>query len=271
MKKLLKMLLCMLCAINVLNVTSAFAESDNEQNYSVEEIIIDMIVDKNNIDEIAEEYDIPLEVQQSIIDMYEKNPSSIVTISNIDNRGSRAASGAWGPIRSYGKYQMRDWIVSGTASTGSKRVKSGINTSKFADKIGFVVAGYYLDAMYPFATIVLSVLDAFNVGNQYTADGSDKLDVSIKITTKEKFTYVVLGNQKMLGAKSYYTVLNEGAWTFYSESKAKHYQKIVTYNKVYTTSTYAFPDGRASTSFGSGGYIDEPPTVKMGEAIFYLY
>ncbi|MPM90800.1 hypothetical protein SDC9_137922 [bioreactor metagenome] len=109
------------------------------------------------------------------------------------------------------------------------------------------------------------------MGNTYTTSSEDKLDVSIKTTAIEKFTYVVIAGRKMLGTKSYYSTLNEAAWTFYSKKMQRHFQKITTYNKNYATSSYMFPDQKAITSFGNGGYIDQPPSIKIGIATFDLY
>lgn len=271
MKKILKMLLCMLCTFNMLTVTNVFAESDSNVNDDkLNEVVINLMVDKDNIQIISEDYDMPIEVQQRIEAIYNENPNAIVTVSNVDVTLKNIRANYWTPIRTYGKYQLQDWIISNTGNSDAITVKKGVTTSDFIDKIGFALSGILLDGIYPFGSAI-SILQAFNVGNTYTTSSEDKLVGIFSTTAIEKFTYVVIAGRKMLGAKSYYTTLLNCAWTFSEGKTGKHYQKVVNYNKNYATSTYRSPDPRAVTSFGNGGYIDEPPYIKIGNATLMLY
>lgn len=271
MKKFCKLILSLACCMSLFNVSNVFAESDsNENSERINDVVIDLMVDKNNVEILSEEYDIPLEVQQRIEEIYVENPDAIVTVSNVDVTSRKTRASYWTPTRTYGKYRLQDWIISNTGSSNPITVKNGVTTSDFIDKIGFALSGILLDGIYPFGTAI-SILQAFNVGNTYTTSSEDKLVGIFSTTAIEKFTYVIIAGRKMLGAKSYYATLLSCAWTFSEGKTGKHYQKVVNYNKNYATSTYRVPDPRAVTSFGNGGYIDEPPYIKIGNATLMLY
>lgn len=266
------------------DISDKLKKSINSKAYSEVESVgttnkaINIKVSPNNLSRLAEQYDIPAEVRESVKRIHKKYPKATVTISSSANTNARsselttASSSSWGSFRTKKGYKLRDWTVKSQNAFEMSTIKKGKKAGDFIAAMIIYFLGQVCDKIQPYSSVgVTAAQFVFGSDSTYTAKSGDKLQAAPAFTSKEKFTYVYIGDQYFLGTKSYYTKLETISWYLYSSAKHKQKMKKRTYNKVYYSANYKSPDNKALIYYRDGGYIDQPPTLEIGNARFLLY
>ena len=235
------------------------------------------------------ENDIPKEVKERIAEIKRNNPKAIISISCTDGSdvepsdsnngiGLQSTDSSWGKYRTYKKMKMRDWIVTTKNAHAMESIAEGKKNQKFFKAIpptvvyvGATVAGKVKPEIGTCVGIIQYLLKMNNVlSNTYSARAGDKLMAAPMYTTKEKFTYVYVGNQAYLGTKSYYSKIDSISWYFYYSKYHKQCNYKTSAPKTVYSENYKNPDPKALIYYGSGGYIDGVPAIKINSYKFLL-
>lgn len=246
------------------NVSISYAEE--KENY-----VTAFQVDENNLDSKAQTYNMPDEVKDYIEKILSEDKNAEITVYSPDASNARASSGTWSSTRSYNGYTLKDWNVHNATSTGMRDIKKGSSSYKFADSLAIYCRGSFLDSVIPFGSAGLT-LAQFIFGNSttiYTGSG-DKASAAVKFTSDTKFTYVNVRGNYQLGARTSKAKLESITWYYYDDKTHKENSGTKAYNKTYTSSSYSFPDAKAISGTGIGGYLESPMSIKIGDFIFVL-
>ena len=115
-------------------------------------------------------------------------------------------------------------------------------------------------------------LAQFILGNSSTvvAKSGDKASAAPRYTSDTKFTYVKVGVDYLLGARTHKALLQDITWYYYSDSLHNTYQGKYIYNKTFKTPSYNSPDAKAITGTGIGGILESEIKVCLGSEDFVL-
>lgn len=229
-------------------------------------------VDKETLDSMVQIYNIPTEVAEYISGIFVENKNAEITVYSPDSVISTfGSSGSWSSTRTYGGYTLKDWNVHVTNSFNYTPVRTGSTSASFASTLAVYVAGSLADQVIPFGSAGITLIQFISgSGTTVYAKSGDKAEAAPTYTSDAKFTYVNIGGDYQLGARTYKAKLEYILWRYYSDSSHKNYQKTYNYNKTYTTSSYNNPDSKAISGVGIGGYLEGPISIKIGDKDFVL-
>ncbi len=250
-----------ICFSNVI-----ISHAGEEENY-----ITAFQVDEEDLDMKAQKYNMPEEVKDYIEKILSEDKNAEITVYSPDILSTRASSSSWSNTRSYNGYTLKDWNVHNETSTGMKDIRKGTLANKFADSLAVYCSGAFLDSVVPFGSAGLT-LAQFIFGNNTTiyAGSGDKASAAVKFTSDTKFTYVNVGGNYQLGARTSKAKLENITWYFYYDKTHKENSGSKVYNKTYTSSSYNFPDAKAISGTGIGGYLESPMSIRIGDFTFVL-
>lgn len=263
MRKKMKQIIVAMMLIT-LNVNLPFvsnAESGSETGMRVS------VSNYETLENASENYYIPKEVLEYVQTAMEENENSTVNIY-IPETNARGYNSYWANTRTYKGYRLRDWIVEIENSTGFVNVRKGKTSHLFAEEIVVKCSEGIIDKFAPFTTSLLSIVNALNVV-KYPQAG-DKTQADIEYTAKTKFTYVTIGGEELLGARTQSSTLETIEWYYYYFQTDGKYKNIVTYNKTFNTPSYSNPDQKAISGTGIGGWLEGEITYKVGDYSFAL-
>lgn len=218
------------------------------------------------------EPNIPKEVQEAVTKIRSKYPNATISVSNTEvGPKTRGSSSSWGAYRTYKKHKIRDWIITTTASYPLTTIKNNSTASYFIENCLWIAAGTAVGSFNTYLGAGVSAIQAIASRQKNPSpSGSDILQVAPTFTCKEKFTYVYIGKEYFLGTKSYYSRINTMSWRLYLANSHKNYYKEISYNKQFKTPSYDAPDSKAIIYYGSSGYLETPPSLKIGNITFAL-
>lgn len=216
---------------------------------------------------------IPKEVQEAITKIRAKYPNATISVSNTElGPKTRGSDSSWGAYRTYKKHKIRDWIITTTASYPLTTIKNNDTASYFRENSLWIAAGTAAGYFNTYLGAGVSAIQAIaSMQKNPSPSGSDILQVAPTFTCKEKFTYVYIGKEYFLGTKSYYSRINTMSWRLYLANLHRNYYKEISYNKQFKTPSYDAPDSKAIIYYGSSGYLETPPSLKIGNITFKLY
>lgn len=253
-------------------VTIAYAADDNASDIQNTNYSMVFEVEKDSLDNVAEEYNIPKEVSKYIADVFSENKEAKVTVYSPESKISMfGSSGSWSNTRTYKGYTLKDWNVHVTNSFGMVDIKTGSLSAKFANELLIYGAGNLLDRIVPFGSAGIT-LAQFILGNSssVTAKSGDKASAAPRYTSDTKFTYVKVGVDYLLGARTHKALLQDITWHYYSDSLHKPFYGLYTYNRTFKTPSYNSPDAKAITGTGIGGILESAIKVRIGSKDFVL-
>lgn len=267
---------CLICSMFFSVFTYRDVQAQEMENVAVNEerdaYPIVFQVSENSLEQKVEEYDIPKEVKEYIETVFEKNENaSIEVYAPGEIANTRGSSGSWSSTRVYKGYTLRDWNVHVTNAFGMTRIRTGTTAASFADAVLGYAGGVVLDRIIPFGSATVTLVQ-FMYGNSssVSAMSGDKMDASPKFTADTKFTYVTIGGEELLGARTHKAKLETVTWYYYSQELHKDLTKEYTYNRTMKTTNYDSPDAKAIVSTGIGGYLEGPIKYKIGNVTFNL-
>lgn len=255
---------------NSLTFVRAF---DNKSDMQPNKESIDSFqVENDTLAEMKDLYDIPEEVSEYISDVLNTNKNAKIIVDSPESKATPfASSGSWSSTRTYKGYTLKDWKVHVTNSFNMTNIKNGSTSAKFANELLIYGGGSLLDKFVPFGSAGISLIQFITGNSSITyASSGDKASAAPKYTSDTKFTYVKVGTDYLLGARTHSAKLEDITWFYYSDSKHTTINKKKVYNKTSRTSLYNSPDSKAITSTGIGGYLQNPIDIRIGDRTFVL-
>lgn len=229
-------------------------------------------IDKENFDNQVVLYSIPKEVEEYISDVLEENNEAEIIVYSPDNIvETYASSGSWGSTRQYKGYTLKDWNVHVTNAFDMTNIRTGSAAGSFAESFIVYGAGVALDTVIPFGSAGITLVQFIHgSGTSVYAGSGDKANVAPKYTSDTKFTYVNIGGEYLLGARTHKATLESISWYLYSSSNHTTSSKEYTYNKTYKTPNFDNPDSIAVSGVGIGGNLEEYISFTIGSYTFVL-
>ena len=215
--------------------------------------------------------EIPKEVRDRVNELQEFYPNAEIEIISPEDEtlSTYSTSSSWGTSRKYKGYTIKDWNVKIDNSFDMTRIANDANATDFCGNMLVYAGQTLLDTIIPFSSAGMTAIQYFTgTSNVVTAKDGYKLNAAPSYITYEKFTYVFIGDQYYLGAKSYKTNLVSVSWYLAKDSNAKTGVKSI--NRTYNSANYNSPDAKAVVYYGSGGYIDPENKINIGGKIFVL-
>lgn len=265
------MAICLLFALCLNSATVLKAAEEQEESYAAS-----FEVTEETLQSEADNYSMPKEVKEYIESIFKKNKDAQVTVygsevANDDQMTTRSSSGKWGKIRNYNGYSIKDWKVHTTNAFGHTDILVGKNAGKFAKELLIYGVSAGVDSLIPFGSLGITLMQfaAENTNTKYAGSG-DKASAAPKFTSDTKFTYVKVGGDYVLGARTHRAKLEEINWYYYCNKQHQTYPRTMKYGKVFRSPSFKKPDEKAVIWAGSGGYLENPITLKIGNVDFVL-
>ena len=273
MKKFKKVILLCLSAImsyttiSIVHATDYNIDDMQNTNYSTV-----FEVEYDDLDTAIYKYNIPNEVSKYIADVFSKNEKAKVTVYSPESNNSLfGSSGSWSNTRTYKGYTLKDWNVHVTNGFNMVDIMTGSLSGKFASELLAYCAGSLLDRFVPFGSAGIT-LAQFVFGNSSTvmAMSGDKASVAPQYSADTKFTYVKVGVDFLLGARTHKALLEYITWFYYSDSLHKSTSGKYIYNRTFKSPSYNSPDDKAITATGIGGFLENVIKVRIAGKDFVL-
>lgn len=265
-------LFCLSIVIIYTTAMITYAAEDDTSNIQNTNYSTIFEVEKDSLEIATKEYDIPEEVSKYIADIFNENEDAKVTVYSPESEISMfGSSGSWSNTRTYKGYTLKDWNVHVTNAFNMVDVNAGSLAAKFANEILVYCAGNLLDRFVPFGSAGITLVQ-FIIGNSssVTAKSGDKASAAPRYTSDTKFTYVKVGVDYLLGARTHKALLQDIRWYYYSDSLHKTRDKVYTYNKTFKTPSYNSPDAKAISGTGIGGILESAVKIRIGSKDFVL-
>lgn len=263
-------------SITPFTVCAAPSESTSIEDSSAEGDAI--YITSENIEEVAEMYQIPKEVVQYLESKLSTTNrlylSSSSTIEDGTNVSPNSISTSWETQAPYGGYNLKDWVVTEKNAFGMTPIASaagGANVLSFCESVLCFAAGKLADSFSPFGSALVT-LGQFALGLQsndvYPTSG-DKAEAAPMYTLREIFTYVETPDGDVLGCRTSSVRLESIAWYAYYAEKHLQNTEIRYYsNKMYESENYSNRRKVAVQYFAAGGHYDQPVRLEIGDASF---
>lgn len=269
-KKMMTLWLLLALCLNSAT-TSKAAEVQEEESYAAS-----FQVTEETLQSEADNYSMPTEVKEYIEGIFKKNRDAQVTVygsevAKDDQVTARASSGKWGKVRKYNGYSIKDWKVHTTNAFGQTDIMEGKKAGKFAKELLIYGVSAGVDSLIPFGSAGITLMQ-FATGNTTTkyAGSGDKASAAPKFTSDTKFTYVKVGGDYLLGARTHRAKLDEINWYYYCDKQHKTYPCTTQYGKTFRSPSFKKPDTKAVVWAGNGGYLEEPITLRIRNVDFVL-
>ncbi len=259
-----------------LSVYATPSESPDEGGQSLEGV--EIYITSENIDEVAEKYQIPSEVVMYLESKLNTASRLYVTASYSNENSStvspNSVSASWESPPPYGGYNLKDWVVTEKNAFGMEPVASsanGTNVLAFCESVFCFAAGKLADSFSSFGSGLVSI-GQFVLGlqpNEIYPTSGDKAEAAPIYTLREVFTYVVTPDGDVLGCRTSSIRLEGITWYAYYANEHKVDTKIKYYsNKMYESENYSNRRQVAVQHFATGGHYDQAIRLKIGDATF---
>ncbi len=231
-------------------------------------------VQEDTIADVVSEYDVPDEVVAYMDDVFTRSPGATVTAYIPDDEPgvtTRGTSTSWGPVLNYKGYTLQEYILKVDTSFPQTLLYVGSLAQDFCETLIVFCGGALLDRIVPFGSAAVTLIDFVGThGKQVRTSAGDKVSVAPQYTAYTTFTYVGTGNERLLGARTSVATLFEARWWYYSERERDWFDEVEVYNQYYKSPGTDNRNELAITSYGNGGYLDEPICVDIGGKEFVL-
>lgn len=246
----------------------------------------EILISDENVNGITSNNAIPSEVRNRVAELMDSAPEgSTITLyvpgseqeflaaAANDSDPTYSTADYWSYYRTYNGYQMRDYIIKFDTAFGHKNIlasETSINAAGFSQTIMAYCAGAVLDSFIPFGSAATTLIDFLLQGDadSVSARYGDKASAAPDYYTYEYYTYVTTAEGEILGATTYYSCLEEIAWSYYSQETDQTYQGITTYNKTFYSTNFKSRDSLAYKALTLSAQADANISIKIGYKTF---